>query len=82
MTLNQFYAELRKVTESGVRWHIVNGFIEPTHSCSCPWLQVFGSGDMNSADCKSVWYAADKTSGHDPAIRAKLLECCGLKERA
>ena len=82
MTLDQFYDELRKVTEGGVPWHVLNGFIEPVPSCSCPWLQVHGSGNMSHEDCKALWHAADKTSGHDSAIRAELLECCGLEERA
>ena len=90
-TLDQFYAELRKVTEGGVKWRIGDdGEIRWTgNPVDCPWLVVRRTLHT-LAEGKHFSYltpypiacAADNDPGHDPAIRAKLLECCGLEERA
>ena len=81
MTLDQFYAELRKVTEGGVKWNVVNGFIEPVGSRTTPWIMVHGSQEMSAEDQIAVRLAANLERDYSPAIRAKLLEICGLEER-
>ena len=91
MTLDQFYAELRKVTEGGVKWEFwADGQIRAPGIpvvCPCPWRVVaFKRGiplmKAQFPDCWDVAHAADNTSVLIPAIRAKLLECCGLEEVA
>ena len=96
MTLDQFLAELRKVTESeGIEWGLISFMGHPDLiraesyrdrcGCPCPWLVVGVVTDLTHDDFPDSWRvtnAADNVTGRDPALRARLLKACGLTEAA
>lgn len=72
-------------------WHLRNGYIRAVFGDQCPisngtpyrsWQYKAAAKliGLSTEDAESVAFAADKCIGHDPALRARLLEHCGLKE--
>lgn len=87
MTLNEF---LEKLPPDG--WYLRSDEthdmeIERTDSPGiCPWLYVYyqcrpldPEFSVDGGGLK-IWKAADNSEGHDPALRARLLAKCGLRE--
>lgn len=77
MTLDEFF---EKLPRDG--W-MLNGEMEircRDDADCCPWLRVNRTGAIPGGTSWTplVWHAADNDKGHDKALRARLLEHCGL----
>lgn len=61
------------------KWILINeGEIvtEENIEC-CPWIYAHNLG-ISVKEYRKVFDAADNKEGHDPELRKKLLEACGL----
>lgn len=76
MTLDEFLERLRETPRD---WRLDGGVILRAEN-QCPFMAVPGAGRLKSWLCDAVWAAADSAPGHDPALRAQILDACGLKE--
>lgn len=79
--MERFFEELRKTPRE---WVLVNGEIQTfaKGECDCPTTYLFGTGPTGLDDVElcHIWCAADRKVHYNPALRARLLECCGLTE--
>ena len=79
MTLGEFLVELRNT--QGI-WELREGKIRTGKDNHCPQTYLYRSNQYIRYDIREVWKAADNDSEHNPELRAKLLEACGLSEIA
>lgn len=83
MTFDEFLGLLGQM-----KWHLRDGkFIRLDGSrVDCPWLCVADFSRVkvvhgNFPDREKLFDAADNAPGHDPEIRRRLLEACGLEAK-
>lgn len=74
MTLDEFFAKLPR---EGWRISFAGEIRSIKKPVICPYLAVSGSFPEGGT---KIYLAADKTPGHEPALRARLLAHCGLEE--
>lgn len=96
MTLDEFYAALERTPRKWKLHgdHIRIDFPYELHprlaefdmdAPQCPWTYVSITERVATLDAEigslhAIFAAADNDSGHDPAIRQRLLAACGLEE--
>lgn len=85
MTFDEFLKRLRTT-----KWRLrIDGSIRADSSCDCPYTYVLGQHGVFPQDSdenigwrrRALFAAADNDPCHNPAIRRRLLEACGLKEQ-
>ncbi len=69
------------------KWQFINNneIVTLISSGVCPWVYAHDQGVFNNfsheeylSQCYKVYDAADNKEDHDPELRKKLLEACGL----
>ena len=78
MTIDEFLDALSKTPR---KWYLTPfGHIRMCDTYMCPEVALRNGprGPYSYDNYKIIWAAADNQRGHDPELRARLLQACGL----
>lgn len=84
MSLDEFFEKL-KATPGDWIIHPSGDIVAADDLSCCPYLAVHPAPELSRDDLRALFAAADNNthlSHFDPALRARLLEACGLTEPA